>query len=454
MKKERTDRRPAGDPDLGRSLAVLRVSRGWYQSDVSLASGIPPSAVCEYENAQRTPELRNLQRLVTGMGYQLSAIEETSAFLAGLRARHGIPTERNREQAPLLFERLERYTLATQKALVREAREFQSWALVELLALESAREAAEDATRALQLAELALEIALQAPGDSPWLAKLRSFAWQHVGNARRVAGNLPAADTAFETAERLWAAGQHDPTKLLDPVLLPALKASLRRAQRRFPEAAELLDQALALHPDDNLKATILVNKGNILEAMGEIDAAILALQEAAPFVLTSGDRKLLLCLRHNLVDYLSKAERHDEAEALLPEVAQLAREVGGELDRVRLRWTQARVLAGRGETDKGIEALRRVRAELVSHDLPYDVALISLELATIYAGLGQFEEVKSVARHLVPVFQLGDVHREALGALMLFRGAAEREIMTVELAQRVLRFLRRAQHDPQLRFQ
>jgi hypothetical protein len=45
-------------------------------------------------------------------------------------------------------------------------------------------------------------------------------------------------------------------------------------------------------------------------------------------------------------------------------------------------------------------------------------------------------------------------VHREALAALKLFCEAVEEETATAELARRIVGYLYRAQHQPELRFE
>ncbi len=85
---------------------------------------------------------------------------------------------------------------------------------------------------------------------------------------------------------------------------------------------------------------------------------------------------------------------------------------------------------------------------------MDYDTALVSLELATIFAREGRTDAVKALARHMAPIFQAQGVHREALAALALFRQAAESEEVTADLARRLLDYLHRARQDPKLRFE
>jgi hypothetical protein len=54
----------------------------------------------------------------------------------------------------------------------------------------------------------------------------------------------------------------------------------------------------------------------------------------------------------------------------------------------------------------------------------------------------------------MLEIFKAQKVEREALAALKIFCDAAKRETATVELARRLVKFLYRAQHDPELRFE
>jgi len=72
--------------DLNRSLAILRISRGWSQDQLARASGITNSALSEYERGKKVPELKSLRKLVSALGYSLSALELAEDFLRELQA--------------------------------------------------------------------------------------------------------------------------------------------------------------------------------------------------------------------------------------------------------------------------------------------------------------------------------------------------------------------------------
>ncbi|HSG41307.1 MAG TPA: hypothetical protein VLE27_16825, partial [Thermoanaerobaculia bacterium] len=271
-----------------------------------------------------------------------------------------------------------------------------------------------------------------------------------------------SAEEAFEAAAGLWEKGACEIGDALGfgPLILD-LKASLRRDQRRFDEALLLLDQATLawLHGpeearDAHLAGRALIKKAYTFDQMGEPERALETLREAAPLVDSDRDPRLLLCLRHNLLDTLSKTGRYEEAAALLPEVEILARETGSPLDVVRLRWAEGRIAAGRGEAGRAEGLLEEVRREFSERGMGYDAALASLELAALYAGQGRTAELRELAWELPPLFHSRDVHREALAALTLFHQAAAKETATLEMIRSLGSYLTRARQDPGLKWE
>ena len=95
-----------------------------------------------------------------------------------------------------------------------------------------------------------------------------------------------------------------------------------------------------------------------------------------------------------------------------------------------------------------------QARWEFADRGMGFDVTLALLEEAVLLLEAGRAAEVKVLAGELTKVFESKAVHREALGALRLFKEAAEHEAATAELARRVLGYLFRARHDEGLRFE
>jgi tetratricopeptide (TPR) repeat protein len=390
---------------------------------------------------------------------------------------------RPKVEAPELLAELRPYRFEDQIHLIRMHRRFVNRPLCELLCRESARLTTIAPDRAVEAAELAVivsdlvkedrsETGEPAAGrdevasDPRRLYQLRGYAWAHDGNARRVLGDLRNADESFSIAEAWWEAGVAGVGDVLgyEPAILDH-KASLRIAQRRFPEAFEMLDRIFTIHTampadgrarhhDPHLAGRALIKKAMGLAEMGEPEQATGLLQQAEGMVDTGRDPRLFLCLRHNLLCNLTNVEEYAEAAAMLPEVDALCRELGNPLDLVRLRWAEGRIAAGVGRTDDAIGLFQAMRQEFARRGLAYDAALVTLDLTALHARAGDLARVKALSLEMAGVFQAQDVPREALAALLFFRKAAERELATAQLTREIAAFLEKLRCDPALRFE
>ncbi|HBL27882.1 MAG TPA: hypothetical protein DD490_13670, partial [Acidobacteria bacterium] len=138
------------------------------------------------------------------------------------------------------------------------------------------------ADAAVEIARLAVRMAELTPGDAAWRARVGGLCWGLLANARRVKGNFPLADEAFDRSDELWLAGAvADPGLILDGTRLLDLKASLRRHQGRPEESLSLLKQALAVSGSDEVTMRLLLKKAFTLKEMGSWQKAIAALDEA-----------------------------------------------------------------------------------------------------------------------------------------------------------------------------
>jgi tetratricopeptide (TPR) repeat protein len=374
---------------------------------------------------------------------------------------------RSRAEAPALWERLQAQPSHQDRlVLLRSDRTILSWGLAELVARKSKEIAPEDAAGAVETAEIGVFIAEALQDDDPaearWAYQLRAFVWSYLGNARRVTGDLPAAEQAFGLADSWWAAGEEATGDVLgyEPVILD-LKASLRIAQRRFDEALSLLDQVTEIYRfgdpdvrDLHLAGRALVKKAGSLIEKGETERVIATLREAEALVDPQREPRLLYCLRHNLVDNLTKAGRFGEAQSLLSGLWELVQAHGSRLDQMRVRWVEARAAIGLGDRLAGRRALAAVRRELLVEGIAYDAALVTLELAVLDLEDGRTNAVKEMAAEMVAVFEAQEVHREAVAAFLMLQEAAAKETATVSLIQEIAAALERStsifkEHQP-----
>lgn len=373
--------------------------------------------------------------------------EEVAAIRHGLAAERAAAPGLWREMAPEPQERRRRRVLDEPR--------FQTWGLFELLIHRAYAAIQEDARAAGDLLRLAVDVAgrLGASYGSGASGTAQTRAWIWLANILRVQGDFQGAEAAFQTAEEHLSRSWLDP---LDEALLLELKGALRRGQRRFEEAVELLDAAIAIYRevnDPHLQGRALGIKGLALQYTGDFEGAADCFRTSLFLVDGLREPRLVLTGQYNLIRCLHDAGRSAEAASLIVDARRLTEEVGGRSDLLRLRWTEGQIAAARSRLATAEAILREVREGFAESGLIFDEALVSLDLATIYLRQHRAEETKRLAAEMIPVFRSREVHREALAALIVFQQAAELEQLTVGLVEEVAAFLRQARGNPQLRF-
>ena len=337
--------------------------------------------------------------------------------------------------------------------LVESTRKLRSWALAERICAESIEKAANHPREALELAELALFIAERVPGDAVWRARLMGLAGVHVANGQRVCNDLHAMEVALKRALQRWEEGAPGDPGLLNPAVVPWIEAACRREQRQFKKALKKINEALALDRGE-LRGKILLTKSVIHKALGDFEASIEALSEAAPLINGKKEPRLAFGLEHNLLADLCRQGKAADAEPRLNEVSRLAERLGEPLDLSRAVWLRALVAAGVGLLAEAEAAFRQARRDFEFHGLAYDYAQVSLDLSLVLLKQERHGEVRTIAGEMLDIFKRLEIDREAWMALRVFCEAAQREAATVELTDRVLRFLLRVQENPGLRFE
>lgn len=483
-------------PDLGIVLTFLREGQGWSQTRLAQAAGTTPKVINDYEHGRRTLTRPRLEKLLVPMAVPAERIDATLSCLAGNRASSRAPAEpdddfaatrrqielvslhagrfaeglargmlqlltvegqalEGRQEGALLWRRLKRKgsTMAERRMLVDGTRKYRHWGLVVAVAAESIEKAANHPREALELAELALYVAERVPGDGFWRARLAGLAGVHVANGHRVCNDLRSMAAALERALRQWDEGEPGDPGLLNPAIVPWIEAVCRREQRRFRVALKRINEALELDCGE-LRGKILLSKSMIHKALGDFEASMEALSEAAPLINSKKEPRLALYLRFNLLSDLCRLGRAEEGERGLTEVRRLAEQIGEQLDFSRIVWLSGLVATGSGRAAEAEVALKQARRDFETYGLAYDYAQVSLDLSLVLLEQGRHGEVKAISEEMIEIFKRLEIDREAWMALRIFCEAVQRETATVELARRVLDFLLRAQQDPGLRFE
>jgi transcriptional regulator with XRE-family HTH domain len=460
-----------GDPRVPQLVVMFFLDySGLSQQALGERAGIDQKTISDYKLGLVTPSEKALRRLARAADVPWSAVVHLRRFYAALLSAISrrsapavaaevaldaarlavapffleageVPPEEALAEAREIWAALEPLPMPRKKRLLGLApRASRNWALAVEVSEASARAAAHKAGAALETAELALSIAERVP-DERFRSRLLGWCRAFVANALRVATDFDGADAAFADAKELWRTGEGaDPQSLLPEWRFLDLEASLRRAQRRFAEARKLLDRARALCGDDALIAgRILLNKEHVFDQMGDQESALAALAEAAPFIEAAQDSGQLFLYRFKQANNLCYLKRYEEAAALLPAVQEMAEKQGAALHQIRVLWLTARVAAGLGRWGEAEAGFQKVRREFEDRDLPYEAALVSLDLAMLWLEAGRTAEVRELAVEMEKVFKEKKIAREALAAVILFCQAARREAATVELTRRVM---------------
>jgi tetratricopeptide (TPR) repeat protein len=369
----------------------------------------------------------------------------------------GEARDRDRARAPKLYTELLRHPVSRQRALIQRTWRFKNYVFGEYLLEQSQLQVLDEPGRAEDLADLALRVAEQLEGShyGPALvADLKARAWAHVGNARRVASDLRSADEAFAEAQRCAAQGTDD---VLLQARLAALTGSLRREQRNFAEAHELFDRALEIYREageNHWVGRTMISKAKAFVEEGQPEKSIPMLEKVIPLIDAEREPRLILCAKHNLMSAMLSGGRFKDAEKLLAEVKGLAVEGGSQTDLLRTLWSAGRISQGLGRRKDAEQAFREIRDAFVERGIAYDAALVSLDLASLYAEEGRTGEMKALAEEMLPIFRSREVHREATAALLVFHRAAKAESATLQLVREIAEYLREARKNPELQYE
>lgn len=117
-----------------------------------------------------------------------------------------------------------------------------------------------------------------------------------------------------------------------------------------------------------------------------------------------------------------------------------------GEGDRTRFLWADARIFYGLRRRGIAERLLRRVKAQFERLGLPFDAALVGLDLAVLLVERRRSAEARAlILNELLPTFRSVGVAREGIASLLLLERATEAAALDAALLKSVLRDLERA---------
>ena len=147
--------------------------------------------------------------------------------------------------------------------------------------------------------------------------------------------------------------------------------------------------------------------------------------------VLDPEDTQVVLGCRHNLALHLKNCGRIGEALRILQESRDLYSDVGERIILLKLQRMEGEIAMELGNPALAERSFRSACRGYEELALPFLAADVGLALAGLYLEQGRMTEVLALSLKLFEIFRVLDTPREALGAMAVFRGAAQREIVT-----------------------
>jgi tetratricopeptide (TPR) repeat protein len=381
------------------------------------------------------------------------ALEKASRALGPVEEAYA----RERAEASRLYADLMQHPVGRRTLLVRNCPRFHTWGFCETLLNRSREQNFQDPALGESSALLAVEVLDYLDGSvygTEPLEDLRARAWAYIANSRRVKTDFQGAEEAFSFAFSFLRMGTGDP---MEKALLLDLKASLLTKQRRFPKALSLLCRSVAVFRElgeTHRAGRALVKMSSVHSFAGEPQKAISLLHQALGLIDPAREPRLMLIAWHNLIDDLTETGQFMEAQKFLVKARPLYQMFAQPWFNNPHKWIEGRVARGLGQVVQAEALFLAAREGFRLADAAYDIALVSLDLASLYAEQGRMAELKRIAEEMVPIFSSCQIHREALAALAYWRQAVEAEQACAALVAGVSSFLRRARHNPELRFQ
>lgn len=348
--------------------------------------------------------------------------------------------------------------IADRRDRIRRSRRFASFGLVEHLVERARDEGFREPARAVELANLALEVAevLEEAGIPERIAAdAQALAWAMLANAHRIQAELIEAERAMAAAKRLLAGGTGH-AWVRGEIL--SLEGSLRTDEARFGEAVAVLTEASAIYRvlgDLERQGKIVMQLGNAAGEAGETETAIRLLERSVALLREGGAVRLALRAQQALGEWLRRDGQTQKARAAYNRTRdEYLRVIEDPVSRLRLAWHGALISADEGETEGAVRELARIRREFEDLESVYDVCLVALDIVAVSLSAGRLNGVRTVARELAMVFSSRQIHHQALEALALFQQAIERERVSVELVEQLKQYLRRSYNNPYLKFE
>ena len=309
-------------------------------------------------------------------------------------------------------------------------------ALAKRLGVEVREWCQRDPREALRLALLGIEVAEGlVPRDVPSRIVIGE-AWKDKANAERLLGRFSEAHDSLARARSYF-----EDLAVPGPWLAKTdfVEATLLREQGRLDQAALLCDRSAGAFELFGLKSRVRhagILRGNILAARGQLKEACKLWVSLLSEIDPGGELIDVAFLNHNLGAVLAQLGDFDEAESRLLAALSIYEPLELDAGRVRARWGLANVCVARGQIEKGLTWLEKIRDQFSLLEMNQESAIVALDIVDAMLASSAEGDLPAICRELVEHFARSGSSPYAIRALSYLKEALERETATPSLVR------------------
>jgi tetratricopeptide (TPR) repeat protein len=185
----------------------------------------------------------------------------------------------------------------------------------------------------------------------------------------------------------------------------------------------------------------------------GHPEKALRLLQRGLRMVDESFEPEIAFFGVHNQLWFAVECGRYEEAQKLVF-LNRWRYEGAARLNRIKLRWLEARIDAGLGKHERAVNVFREVADDFTDASQDFPSGLAALDMALSLLRLGRTGEARDVALDAAQTFQTLQIEREMLLAVLFLHQCFSLGLAKVSVLEDVIDFLHRAGHNPEAKFE
>ncbi len=277
-------------------------------------------------------------------------------------------------------------------------------------------------------------------------------AWAILGGALRACGDPDSAETAYWDAFKLIDSGTVSELVGADTI---RRFSYLRACQGRAKEALELASGAVEklreIGAPEKILARALISRGYVLLfELGQVSDAMEAFGEALSLAGDSqgspADKRLHGSACHNLAFAIvaKSASMRDQSRAMayIQRAHEMVKGQRRSVGRYRLLWCEGLVWSRTGGHARGEKAFRVALEGFEALKLPWEIALVSLDLGALLQLFGEWAELEELAEKTYKRFRLLSADSGAIAALSQWLDAVRAQSLDEEQVDKTRRII------------